>query len=229
MSSATFLLSDLQRFSGRDDRERRAEARSRARTPRDGDATSCGPLSSVVPTLPARSMVRSLLARTVAFRAGRSVSEYRTVSRTSRGTHESCDPARHRSRGCGCPGRPWSSWRSSPTQGLVLGAGVDQGEELGLARQAIDPVGAVGPGAGGEEGLGQRVDVLRSPGAPRGSCRSGPGGRTTRSCRRRAWRISSQTPTWTLTPASGRPRSSTSRPRTVAGRSKARSTWIGSP
>ena len=39
-------------------------------------------------------------------------------------------------------------------QGLILGAGVDQAVEDDLAWQAIDPVGAVGLGAGGEEGLG---------------------------------------------------------------------------
>jgi hypothetical protein len=48
-------------------------------------------------------------------------------------------------------------------QSRILGAGIDQAEELGLARQAIDPIGAVGPGAGGKPGLGQRFDVLEVP------------------------------------------------------------------
>ena len=49
--------------------------------------------------------------------------------------------------------------RNRTLHSLVPGRRIDLGQELGLAGQAADPVRAVGPGAGRDEGFGHRDDA----------------------------------------------------------------------
>ena len=132
------------------------------------------------------------------------------------------DPARHRSRDCGCSGSALVGRGDRLLQRVVFGTGVDQGQEL-RPRAAGRRSGRCRRGrCGWRAGLRAARGCRRRPGA-----RGDRVGRVHAGARPHLAAVGHagvvETPTWTLTPASGRPRSSTSLPWTMpAGRRSGR-------